>query len=276
MSEKFICGALFSKPDVRDYVAHTELSEFPKEFELNMPKVKSQGSVGSCVAHALSTIVEYFNQKETGKYEEMSTGYIYGNRRLSVYKGQGMYTRDAISTVARYGDVPNVYFPVNVEIPYAIEKFEAEVDKIESVGYHFKFAEYFKLKDELAIKTSIMENGPVAFSMHWFDDIKVKNGIMQTECVKTKKTGGHCMVIYGWNEQGWKVQNSWGALWGNKGNVIIPYDVPLKEVWGIKDAESTSSLVLKKPFKTKFGEKIAKLLNSIISFVYNMIHKTEE
>ena len=276
MSEEIICGALFPKPDVRDYVAHAGLSELPDEFELDMPKVKNQMSVGSCVAHSLSTIVEYFNEKETGKYEEMSTGYIYGNRRLTTYKGKGMYTRDAIGTVAKYGDVPHTYFPVNVEVPYAIEKFESEVDQIESVGYHFKFAEYFKLNDESSIKTSIMENGPVAFSMYWFDDIKVKNGIMQTNCVKTSKTGSHCMVIYGWNEIGWKVQNSWGSTFGNDGTVIIPYDVPFNEVWGIKDATSDSSLILKKPFKTKIGAKIAKILNFVLSIAYNIFHKNKQ
>lgn len=276
MSEEFVCGALFSKPDVRDYTASSQLSEFPTEFELDMPKVKNQMAVGSCVAHALSTVVEYFNEQETGTYEEMSTGYIYGNRRLTLHKGSGMYTRDAVNTVVKYGDVPHAYFPANVEVPYAIEKFENEVDQIEPIGYHFKFAEYFKLKDETAIKTSLMENGPVVFSMHWFDDIKIKDGVMQTECVKTKKTGGHCMVIYGWNETGWKVQNSWGSFWGNGGNVVIPYNVPFKEVWGIKDAESESSLVLNKPFKTKFGAKIAKILNYIISFVYNIFHNSEE
>lgn len=273
MSEKFICGALFSKPDVRDYVAHTELSEFPKEFELNMPKVKSQGSVGSCVAHAISTVVEYFNEKETGQYEEMSTGYIYGNRRLTLHKGSGMYTRDAINTVAKYGDVPYTYFPGNVEVPDAIEKFESEVDKIEPMGYKFKLAEYFKLKDERAVKTSLMENGPVVFSMHWFNDIKVKDGVMHTKCVKTKNTGGHCMVIYGWNEIGWKIQNSWGDDWGDGGTAVIPYNVPFKEMWGVKDAEATSSLILKKPFRTQIGKKIAKLLNSIITFGYNLFNK---
>jgi C1A family cysteine protease len=276
MSEEFVCGALFSKPDVRDYVAYTDLSDFPKEFELDMPKVKNQLNIGSCVAHALSTVVEYFSEKEIGKYEEMSTGYIYGNRRLTSHKGTGMYTRDAIATVAKYGDVPNAYFPANIEVPYAIEKFENEVNRIEPIGYHFKFAEYFKLKDELAIKTSIMENGPVVFSMFWFDDIKVKDGVMHTNCVKTSKTGGHCMVIYGWNDIGWKVQNSWGSLWGNGGAVVVPYDVPMKEAWGIKDAETTGNLTLKKPFKTKMGAKIAKVLNYIISFVYNIMHKTKE
>ncbi len=276
MSKAVVCGALFSRPDVRDYTAYTEQSEFPKEFELSMPKVKNQGAVGSCVAHALSVVAEYFNQKETGEYEEMSTGYIYGNRRFTLHKGSGMYTRDAIHTVVKYGDVPNSYFPVNVEVPYAIEKFEAEVDKIEANGYHFKFAEYFKLKDEAAIKTSIMENGPAVFSMYWYDDIKVTKGVMYTNCVKTKKTGGHCMVIYGWDEIGWKVQNSWSARWGKKGCVTIPYNVPFKEVWGVRDASADSNLILKKPFKTKFGEKFAKFLNSVIGFWYNLFNKTEE
>lgn len=273
MDENFVCGALFSKPDVRDYVAKTKLSEFPEEFELTMPKVKNQGSVGSCVAHSLSTIVEYFNKKESGRYREMSTGYIYGNRRLSLYKGSGMYTRDALHTVSKYGDVPNLYFPVNVEVPEAIEKFEDKVDKIEEKGYNFKFAEYFRLKDEKSIKTSIMENGPVAFAMDWYDDITIVDGIMNTDFVKTAKTGGHCMVIYGWNDIGWKVQNSWGSGWGNKGRMIIPYDIPFTEVWGIKDAESTGNLDINKPFSTELGAKIAKVLNRIILFVYNIFHK---
>lgn len=276
MNENFVLGALFSKPDVRDYIASTKLSEFPEEFELNMPKVKNQGAVGSCVAHSLSTIVEYFNKKETGRHREMSTGYIYGNRRLSLHKGSGMYTRDALRTVAKYGDVPNTYFKVNVEVPEAIDKFEAEVDKIEEKGYNFKFSEYFKLKNDAAIKTSIMENGPVVFAMPWYDDIEIVDGIMNTDYAKTAKTGGHCMVIYGWNDIGWKVQNSWGPHWGDKGCMIIPYGVPFKEAWGVKDAAATSSLVVKKPFNTKFGEGIAKILNHIILFVYNIFHKNKE
>jgi C1A family cysteine protease len=275
MSEEFVCGALFSKPDVRDYKAKAKSHEIPNEFELDMPKIKNQGAVGSCVAHALSTVVEYFNEKETGSYEEMSTGYIYGNRRLSVYEGEGMYMRDAVCTVTKYGDVPNSYFPVNVEVPYAIEKFEKEFDNIHTVGYNFKFAEYFRLKDELAIKTCIMENGPVVLSMYWYDDIRVINGIMFTRCVKTRNTGGHCMVIYGWNEIGWMVQNSWGRGFGDDGNVVIPYDVQLQEVWGVKDAESTGNLDIYKPFRTKFGAKIAKIVNYILSIMYNMFHKNK-
>ncbi len=273
MSKNFSLGALFSKPDVRDYVASAKQSELPDEFELQLPKVKNQGPVGSCVAHALSIVVEYFNKKESGKYTQMSTGYIYGNRRLTLYKGYGMYTKDAIKTISKYGDVPHKLFPVNVEVPDAINKFEESVDGIEAEGYFFKFHEYFKLKNEAAIKTSIMENGPAIMAMKWFDDIKVVDGIMKTDCVTSYRTNGHCMVIYGWNEKGWKVRNSWGRSWGDKGNVIIPYDVPFKEVWGIRDATADSSLVVKKPFNTIFGAKVAKVLNKIILFIHNLFNK---
>lgn len=278
MSKNFSLGALFSKPDVRDYTASTKLSEFPEEFELKMPKVKNQKQVGSCVAHALSTVVEYFNQQESGKYTEMSTGYIYGNRRFSINKGAGMITREALRTVSKYGDVPNKLFAVNVEVPEAITEFESKVDSIETEGYQFKFKEYFKLKGEAAIKASLMKNGPAVMAMWWFDDINVVDGVMQTDLEKNLKTSGHCMVIYGWNEIGWKVRNSWGRNWGDKGNVVIPYDVPIKEVWGVRDANSTedADFIIQKPFSSEFGKQIAKILNSIILFVYNLVHKKEE
>jgi hypothetical protein len=276
MSKEFSFGALFSKPDVRDYVASTTVTEFPDEFELQLPKVKNQGSVSSCVAHALSIVVEYFNKKESGKYTQMSTGYIYGNRRFTLHKGKGLYTKDAIKTVAKYGNVPHKLFPVNVEVPDAIDEFEAVVDSIESEGYFFKFHEYFKLKDKDAIKESLMTNGPAIMSMNWYNDIKVVDGVMQTECSRNNKTGGHCMVIYGWDETGWKVRNSWGRNWGNKGNVIIPYNIPLREVWGIKDAAADSSLIVKKPFSTKFGAWIAKALNAVIGLAYDIFNKNKE
>ena len=57
-------GAIPSPIDIRDYrgVACAVKQDFPKEFELEMPEVKNQGSVGSCVAHAISTVVEYFSR----------------------------------------------------------------------------------------------------------------------------------------------------------------------------------------------------------------------
>lgn len=69
MEEKYVLGALFSKPDVRDYKIACALdeSQFPENFELKLPIIKNQGSVGSCVAHAISEVVEYHHKLETNQ-----------------------------------------------------------------------------------------------------------------------------------------------------------------------------------------------------------------
>lgn len=275
-NNKFELGSLFSIPDLRDYIATTSETVFPESFELNMPRVKNQGSVGSCVAHSLATVVEYFTKKETSKSVKMSTGYIYGNRLLSVHKGKGMYTRDALKTLMKFGDVLYEDFPENVEVPYAIERFDDTNKELVDKGLNYKIKSYFKLANENAIKKHILDNQPVVMTMWWYDDISVKDGILKTDCVKSKNTGGHCMVIYGWNKTGWLVQNSWGTGWGNKGRFILPYSVPMKETWGVTDAASDSSLVVKKPFSSKLGACVAKIIHSVISFFYNIINKTKE
>lgn len=277
MEKEFICGSLFSIPDPRDYIGKSSAKEFPKEFKLTMPNVKNQGLIGSCVAHSLATVTEYFNEQETNTTTRMSTGYIYGNRLLTTHKGAGMYTRDAIKTVSKFGNVPYDQFPDNVEVPYAIERFEQEFDRLgDSAGLNYKFKTYFKLNDADAIKTQLLDNSPVVMTMWWYDDIKVVNGVMQTNCVKTEKTGGHCMVIYGWNETGWLVQNSWGTSWGNKGRFILPYNIPIKETWGVTDDVSNSSLTIDAPFKTKLGREFAKIIHKVVSWVYNIKNKARD
>ena len=275
-TKNYVCGSLFSIPDLRDYVAKSNVNEFPETFELSMPEVKNQGAVGSCVAHSLATATEYFNTKETNTTIKMSTGYIYGNRLLSTHKGTGMYTRDAIKTLAKFGNVPYEDFPYNVEVPYAIEKFEAEADKLEERGLNYKVASYFKLNDDNAIKSHLLDGNPVIFAMKWFEDIKIENGVMITNEVISNKTGGHCMVIYGWNTKGWLVQNSWGKNWGKNGRFTLPYNVSRKETWGIIDAKSDSSLILEKPFKSKVGAFFAKVIHKVISWGYNLVAKLKE
>ena len=56
-------GAIFSGYDARDYkLVYTATGkEFPKEFQLETRRIKNQGAVGSCVAHSLSSIIEYYN-----------------------------------------------------------------------------------------------------------------------------------------------------------------------------------------------------------------------
>lgn len=261
---KQMTGAIFSPKDVRDYEAVcSAATSFPVEFELEMVRVKNQGTIGSCVAHALSEVVEYFNKEQRNDTTEMSVGYIYGNRETSFYKGSGMITRDALKALKLYGDVPKEDFHWHHEVPLMIEKREEIGDSLHHIAYPNRISSYARLYSEKAIKQALISNGPVIIAIDWYTDMTLdKDNILITN--KKSKSGGHCMVIYGWDETGWKVQNSWGKAWGNSGNCIIPYKMKLQEAWAVTDT-IINDMEIKKPFSFSFGNFLAKILNWIIN-----------
>lgn len=256
-----ILGAIFSELDVRDYKGVCiSKRTFPKTFELPMVRIKNQGSVNSCVAHALSTVVEYYNCMQNKSKVEMSVGYIYGNRNMSKYKKQGMVIRDALASLKLYGDVLKEDFPDNVEVPMAINKFNKLSDDLYDKGYPNRISTYYRLKTNNDIKAVLQSKNPVVIGVKWYFDMKVVNGILTTQ--HKKYIGGHCMIIYGWNEKGWKVQNSWGKSWGDNGTCIIPYNMKIEEAWGVGD-NITDNIAIKKPFSSDAGKSIAKVLNTL-------------
>lgn len=256
-------GALFSPRDVRDYrlSCASPTTKFPNAFELQMPSVKNQGEVNSCVAHSISTIIEYFNYTQEHSDEEMSVGYIYGNRSKCSHHGPGMYLRDALSNACKYGDVAKRLFPYNQEVPDIITKFDAVSASLFEKGEPNRFTSYYRLYNANEIKTSLMKNGPVVFGMKWYDDIEVIDGVITTK-QESSSYGGHCMVIYGWNERGWKIQNSWGVWWGNRGRAILPYNVEIMEAWGIVDTLSNPDIDVKKPYNNDYAKLAVKILNT--------------
>lgn len=165
----------------------------------------------------------------------MSTGYIYGNRLNINHTGPGMYVSSALSNTVKYGDVPNSMFSYNVEVPEAIEKFAERCFELSPDAVPNRLSSYFRLDTEEAIKVNLIKNGPVVFAMPWYSDIFIKNGVIQHDPNSTSIRGHHCMVIYGWNKTGWKIQNSWGKNWCHQGRAILPYYVKISEAYGVTD-----------------------------------------
>lgn len=82
---------------------------------------------------------------------------------------------------------------------------------------------YAKVQDPQTMKFSIFNNGPCAVAL------PVNN--TNSEFWKGKPLlGGHCVVLIGWNDKGFILQNSWGTP-----NVIFPYSDwhYLYEAWTI-------------------------------------------
>lgn len=262
-------GALQSSIDVRDYTIDVPKGyEFPKEFELKMVRVKNQGIVGSCVAHAVSEVIEYHNQRQEGNDNEMSVGFIYGNRVDIAYKEAGMYIRDALSIARKSGDVYFNDFPYNREIPHIMDMVNDNYANLCEKAYPNRISAYVKLSSADEIKYALMNYGPVVFSITWYKGIKVDNqGVMQWTKGTDQPDCGHCMVIYGWDERGWKIQNSWGIIWGIGGTAILPFDKKIKEAWGIIDEIQGEKAKedINKPFNSKFKQKIAIIINTVLN-----------
>lgn len=255
-------GAIFSNFDIRDYKAKIDKAitkNLGESYELPIVRVKNQGSVGSCCAHVLSSVVEYFNYIQHNIKTEMSVGYIYGNRTNTTHKGKGMIVRDALKMLREYGTVTKESFPYNVEVPEAINKFNNCYNELHDEGVVSRISSYYRVKTENEIKSALKLKYPVVIAIEWYSDMKVINGILTTKY--KRKRGGHCMLLYGWNKKGWKVLNSWGRIWGVNGTCIIPYDMPIREAWAVVD-NIKDGVVLKKPLSSSTGKQMANVINA--------------
>ena len=190
----------------------------------------------------MAVTVEYFSRKQGDDSREMSVGFIYGNRSTSTHEGRGMIVRDALEALRKHGNVVKTLFPYNREVPEICELFTKSFMELVPEAYGNRITSYYRLYTEEEIKTSLMKNGPVICAMEWYKDIKIKNGIMTTEQKSSSSNGHHCIVIYGWNENGWLIQNSWGSSWGNKGKAVMPYNIKINEIWGVIDEYSENKL----------------------------------
>lgn len=268
-------GAKSSDPDLRDYKIATAslMTEFPEEFELDlMPPVKNQGFVGSCVAHSIATVAEYYNKRQHDIDNELSVGYIYGNRVWPLNTTSGMITRFAISNFCADGTPYFSDFPLHCEVPAIIEEVARQKDSLHDKARLCRFTSYVNVSTEQEMKTALMDGNPIIIAVDWYANTKVKNGKVQSD--RKEKTGGHAMVIYGWDKDGWKIQNSWGIFWGDGGKAIWPYEYKIRESYAIIDTEDTH-LDIDKPFSTdsKFGKWCIRVLNKIYSIIYSIHYK---
>ena len=262
-------GVVESSYDARDYKIKAD-SEFPEEFELPYKvSVKNQGSKPTCVAHAVSSLVEYYNLVETKKYRKFSTNFIYGTRDIGYYIGDGMCIRDALKTIRKYGDCYYSDCPGNTDLQESMEKINKDVENYRNLAYPHRVKSYYRATTAADIKTALMHYGPVVVSMTCKDGAKIVDDIYVYEN-GAKSIGRHCVLIVGWNKFGWIIQNSWGESYASDGYFTLPFSVKLNEAWGVVDQEDDYSLIKIKK-RGKFMEGIYQLFNAIVNFAINFV-----
>lgn len=254
--------------DVRDYrLAKAVGIELPEKYSIpNLPKVKNQREVSSCVAHATSSILEYYDINNGDN--TLSTNFIYGiQNKHCGHNGSGMYLRDACKIVRDFGDMLEKDCPGNNEVPDSWDIAESSLNDEDKANRAkaFVIKSYFKCSGEKDIKRAILNYGPVLCSVKWYDTFKCDNdGVLTGE--KTGDYGYHAVMIYGWDERGFLCQNSWGKDWGNRGRFVLPYSIGVREAHGMVDLEDSEIVA---PPRNTFLDIIYKIINFFANIFKN-------
>lgn len=266
MSEKVEYYGLLDSPfDERDYTIKIKNTKFPNTFQLKMPPAKNQWMESTCVAFAGSSIIEYFFKKENDNYETIfSTEYIYGLGHQE-QEGDGMYLRSMLNILLHNGDCIYPYCKGNNDWRAAAVHVNQLTQKAHDNAKQYCITAYFRLNSIEEIKYALMNYGPVVISMTWNKKYKLQNGMYVP--TSEEEDGRHAVVIYGWNEKGWLVQNSWGVFWGEKGRFQLPFDFKFHEAWGVSDNNENPEL--KKPSKiTTYIRRIANSIANLFSSLF--------
>lgn len=244
----FGLGEVEQEEDLRDYrvsmikgYADTA-TEIKDKLVLNdyQYNILNQGSIGSCVAHAISECKSYIDGVQ---YDNMySVGFIYANRKSSDNQGTGLVIREALSNVCDDGDCFHNSFPINEEYPgilntlarYDENKLRAEASEHKSTSYvrvyQDELKEYFcKYEKPLLISVKVYENFYNANS----------NGGKIPAIPSGTYRGGHCMLCIGYDGDTLHIVNSWGKEKGDNGIFYLDLNSEIiKYFYGLEDTKN--------------------------------------
>jgi C1A family cysteine protease len=219
-------------PLKEDYAAHT-----PKEKSIdlreNFTEIKNQGELGSCTAHAVTSVFEYILKQNKQEISDLSEAFVYYNARLKAgdtNKDEGSRYDYAIESMTELGICSEELMPYS-ENDFTTPPSEDAI--IDAATRKVKKALNVKLTLN-DIKSALEDGYPVAISTKLYDSfgqglIGIISMPMPEELESTEneenKHRHHAMVICGYDDDKklFVVRNSWGKTFGDKGYCYMPY-----------------------------------------------------
>lgn len=225
------------EPLQETYQAH-EVHVDSLDLRRNFREIQDQGSQGSCLAFAITSIFEYV-MRSNNRCEEydLSEAFLYYNARKLDPDGSenidsGSRFKPALDSLCEYGIAKE-----------ALCRYDEDSYDVEPTAEAYADAKNRLLRKALNvtrcvsdIKSALEDGYPVAASFTLFPSFSnLSRGFVtvptQEEIEETKnsenkdKHSRHAMVIVGFDDkiQCFLVRNSWGADWGEKGYCYIPY-----------------------------------------------------
>ncbi len=213
--------------DFRDKMFEPTLVEVPSKIDLEEYRkheipILNQGNEGACTGFGLATVVNYLlrTRKHVPDKAKVSPWMLYElAKRYDEWPGEaydGSSARGAMKGWHKHGVCDDKLFPKNQRQPTPQAAKEATMRPL---GAYYRVNH----KDLVAMHSAIAEVGILyaTASVHdGWDNVK-SDGIIK---FIDHTLGGHAFAIVAYDDQGFWIQNSWGAEWGKNGFCHITYD----------------------------------------------------
>lgn len=228
-------GCLPDAPDARDFVASVRPGRAARprpakiDLEPKFPPVYDQGDANSCVGNAVAAAFEYDNLRQPEVVDfSPSRLFIYYNARAAVHDtaaDDGAQIRDGIKGIAKYGACPEPEWPYDVAQVTRRPEARCYTD-----ARKHKAVLYQRVPQTLdAIQTFLATEIPVVFGMAVFESFEStaveRSGVVNMPERGEKQVGAHAVVLAGYDAgaKRFKVRNSWGKAWGQRGYFTLPF-----------------------------------------------------
>jgi C1A family cysteine protease len=187
--------------------------------------VEDQGHLGSCLSNAIVGAYELLIKREAPtQYEELSRLFIYYNGRLlegNVENDEGLYVRDGIKSVRKYGACSEKLWP------YVIDQFAVTpTENCYQDARTRNIKNYYRIDSFEDILDALSNLHPVIFGIEVYGGFETTSNTVPIPSQTEEPLGGHamCLVGYDMNKQLVLARNSFGKNWGLNGYCWIPFD----------------------------------------------------
>jgi C1A family cysteine protease len=196
--------------------------------------VFDQGDLGSCTGNAWVGALEYEENLQGEKFVSLSRLFIYFNERLldgDTDQDAGAEIRDGIKAIVKYGACEESLWPYDVSKFTLKPSMEAYAEAKDHQALQYARVN----QTERDIVHALASGHPVVFGIMVYDSLEsdevAANGIVPMPSENEQCQGGHAVLIVGYNydTRMFKVRNSWGPDWGDKGYFYLPFDYVLSE-----------------------------------------------
>lgn len=221
------------KPDSRDYsyrAFHAEPNTLPPRVDLRSlcPPILDQGSLGSCVANAVSSVFRFALKKQKQRTFQPSRLFIYYNARaIEGWENEdsGANIRDGFKTINHDGVC------VESSWKYTISKFAdkppARTYKTAETHQAIEYAAVGQTLNEL--KACIADGFPFCFGFSVYESFERigADGVMPYPQANEQFLGGHAVYAAAYSDetQMFTIRNSWSKAFGDGGDFYMPYSV---------------------------------------------------